>query len=195
MVKDIMAKISEFDFIKIIDELESFDMSKLVKAGDERIFPKTEMFWQIDKETGKYISKLAKGIVLELGTGSGFSTLWLAKNGAKVYTVERDEFKFNFAKKYIEKSGLDIIQINGEIEEVLFSWDKKIDVLFIDCNKKGYLKYFKLVKKWLNSGSIVIADNVINRSEYLKEYVDYMNDNFKSEIVEIGDGLMISYFK
>ena len=105
-------------------------------------------------------------IILEIGTYTGYATLCMAEglkeNGA-IHTIEVNEELFNFHKKYFDKSAFksQIISHIGDAKEIIPLLDFKFDMVFIDANKENYCSYFDLVLPKLNSGGIIIADNVL----------------------------------
>ena len=80
------------------------------------------------------------------------------------------------------------------MSEVLKTWDKKIDFLFIDADKKNYLKYLKKLEPFLNPGAIIAADNAVNFQDLMPDYLDYLrqSDKYYSYLLQIDNGLMIS---
>ena len=129
-------------------------------------------------------------IILELGTSAGYSALFLASGNGKVYTIEKDKRKLELSKKFLKKDN--IIQLEGDISEVLMDWKEKIDLLFIDADKKKYLKYLKILEPFLNDNVLIIADNATSHKELMQDYIDYVNENYNRYLLDIDNGLMIS---
>ena len=127
---------------------------------------------------GRFLSFLSQltqpDIILEIGTYTGYATLCMAeglkKNGA-IHTIEVNEELFNFHKKYFDKSDFksQIISHIGDAKEIIPLLDFKFDMVFIDANKANYCSYFDLVLPKLNSGGIIIADNVLWSGKVLNE--------------------------
>lgn len=163
--------------------------------------------WIISSETVDFLQNFIKQYkpkkILEIGTSVAYSTLQIAKianeyNG-QVISIEKSDFKFKEAEGNIEKSGLQNIElINGDAIEVIKNLPiKDFELIFIDGNKKGYLPQIKIIEKSIQENKFIIADNVIDMSEKLKDFLDYMKStNFwKTEILEIGDGLLLAQKK
>jgi predicted O-methyltransferase YrrM len=108
-------------------------------------------------------------------------------------------FKVEIARESFKKAGLSglITQIEGDILKVLSTWNTKIDMVFIDADKYDYLKYIKKLESSLNNGAVIVADNMTNFANEVKNYVKYMNRGSKyvSQFVGIEDGLLLSIYK
>lgn len=161
-------------------------------------------FWIIGKQTGAYLRNLIREKqpkqILEIGTSVGYSTLWLAEGakecGAKIDTIEIEEFKAKMALKHFKEANVDdIIAVHVEsFEETAKHWREKIDVLFLDANKNGYLKAFQLFEPYLSPRAIVVADNVIDMRDRLQNFLHHMQNHpdFDTEILPMDHGLLVA---
>lgn len=161
----------------------------------------------------KIISLLVKPKnVLELGTFTSYATLCLAEGleeGGVVHTIERDESLEYFIRETISKFGLEEkIQLHiGNAMEVIDSIEGNFDLIFIDADKASYPAYFNKCVERLNSGGVMIADNilwygkvVLEVKESDKETKALMNynklvtedDRLDNLIIPIRDGLMVA---
>ena len=161
----------------------------------------------------KIISSLVKPKnVLELGTFTSYATLCLAEGleeGGIVHTIERDESLEYFIRETISKFGLEEkIQLHiGNAMEVIDSIEGNFDLIFIDADKASYPAYFNKCVERLNSGGVMIADNilwygkvVLEVKESDKETRALMNynklvtedDRLDNLIIPIRDGLMVA---
>lgn len=204
----------EFDlnFSRVSKELKKYCDNFLIKGVPPEYkgiwLPKKEIrSWAIPERSGHILKMLVLArkpkVTLELGTSFGYSTLWLAygarQTKGKVYTVELTTPKIEGAKKYFKKAGLDksIVQIQGLVSSVLNQWDRKIDFVFMDADKKNYLQYIKKIEPHLSSGAIIIADNATDYGYLMKDYLNYVSNSgrFHSYLLNIDNGLMISVKK
>lgn len=158
----------------------------------------------LDPDAAKLIYIIATGTrarqFIEVGTGVGYATLWLGAAaklvGGKVITCENDPAKVAEAHANIEKAGLsDVVEIlAGDARDTLRAQTGPVDFLFIDGVFGQYETYFDVVYKQLTTGSMVIADNVVEDSFDLDDYITYVQNhpNLDSQTVKIGDGLEIT---
>ncbi len=132
----------------------------------------------------KFLSRMigAKKIV-EIGTLFGYSTSWFLESlsdQGKVWSFEKEELHFNFARKHLQK------YVDSKVLELSFGDAltelKKIeafgpfDLVFIDANKSGYMDYFNWADRNLRSGGMIIADNTFLLG---KVFSDQPPDNHK----------------
>jgi predicted O-methyltransferase YrrM len=138
--------------------------------------------------------------VLELGTSTGYSAIWLASAAASygglVETLERDPEKIEIATRNFKKAGLSesIILQDADINEYIDSVAPGIGFVFMDSEKEEYIDQFKAFFPKLISGAIVSADNVVDMPQETQAYVDYVNnlEDAVSETVPIGNGMEIT---
>ena len=155
--------------------------------------------------------------ILEIGAAVGYSAMcfseYLQENG-KIDTIERDEERIIQAKENFAKVGVEdkIKLYEGDAVEILPTLNGKYDVVFIDAAKGKYPFFLEQALRMLNEKGVIIADNVLYKgyvmSDYnkhkqrtavrnLREYIARVNEdaNLDTEILEVGDGLAISYKK
>lgn len=99
--------------------------------------------------------------------------------------------------------------LEGDAVEILQTLNEKYDVVFIDAAKGKYPVFLKEAIRLLNDKGIIFADNILYKgytlSDYnkhkqrtavrgLREYLKLLEENkeFKTELLEVGDGLTIS---
>ncbi len=150
--------------------------------------------------------------VLEIGTFTSYATLCLAEGlqeGGMVHTIERDESLQEFIENTIAKFGLqDKIKLHiGNALDVIDTIEGNFDLIFIDADKANYPNYFEKCVEKLNSGGILIADNILWYGKIVldvkdsdKETKAIMNFNkmvtederLDNLIIPLRDGLMVA---
>ncbi len=151
--------------------------------------------------------------ILEIGTAIGYSAICMASVDPSIHvtSIERDEKRYLEAVKNIKKANLEaqITLIYKDALEV--SFDEEFDLIFIDAAKAQNIKFFERFEKKLSKEGAIITDNldfhglVKNPKEIksknvkalvrkLKDYIEYLKKNpaYKTEFLNIGDGLAIS---
>jgi predicted O-methyltransferase YrrM len=165
---------------------------------------------------GRVLSMLSKLVrpktILEIGTFTGYSTLCLAEGlspDGSIDTIDINEELTDFQRKYFNKSGHGsrIHQHTGNAIDIIPKLDKRYDLIFIDADKPNYPNYFELTIDKLNSGGILLSDNVLwhgkvtqpleAKDASTKAVLDYntllKNDKrVESVILPVRDGLTIS---
>lgn len=191
----------DFEIIADQIEAESLKLSWKLPSKNTKKFALARS-WQIPKTTALFlhdlILKSKPRNILELGTSTGYSTIWLANAAKQVNaTVDTIEFfipKILVAKENFQKVGLDkyITLHEGMIIDVLSKWHKNIDFAFFDADKQRYTQYYELIKPLLNKNSIIVVDNAINFADRMKKFLKYLQDRkVNHEIVDIDNGLLI----
>ncbi|MDD5213261.1 MAG: class I SAM-dependent methyltransferase [Candidatus Gracilibacteria bacterium] len=120
--------------------------------------------------------------LLEVGMANGYSTINFAieiqKNGGKITTIEFSPDSVAKAKANFEAVKLDgIIDIRcGNALDILPSLGEKYDFIFIDAMKKRYKDFFILTWDKLESGGIMILDDVIKFRHKMESFYEYMEE-------------------
>ncbi|MFA5297137.1 MAG: O-methyltransferase [Lutibacter sp.] len=193
-----------------------------------------ELLQQLNKETwqkvlnprmlsgdyqGRILSMISKLIqpksILEIGTYTGYSALCLAeglqKNG-QLFTIDKNVELEGFAKKYFEQSlyNSQIKQLVGNALDIIPTLNEKFDLVFIDADKANYSTYFKMIIGKMNSGGVILSDNVLwsgkviekiepndKDTKALVEFNKMLNndDSVETILLPIRDGLSISRVK
>ena len=165
---------------------------------------------------GRILSVLSKLIkpknILEIGTYTGYATLCFAEGistDGKIITIDKNEELETLQNKYFEKSGFrkQITQFVGNAIEIIPTINEKFDLVFIDADKSNYINYFHLIIDKMNTGGIILSDNVLWSgkvvealdpkdldTKVLLAYNKLMNEDPRIETVllPIRDGLTLS---
>ncbi|MCB0340642.1 MAG: O-methyltransferase [Pseudobdellovibrionaceae bacterium] len=103
--------------------------------------------------------------VVELGTLYGYSTLWMARalpEGGEIHSIEFDEGNFKKAQSLLRDTECfnKIILHHGDALSVLPTLESSpFDMIFIDANKAGYLKYLDWAEAHIKPGGLIVGDN------------------------------------
>lgn len=104
--------------------------------------------------------------VLEIGTYTGYSAICLAEGltkGGILHTIDVNEELEEKVQGFFNESGFqDQIKYHiGNALDIIPSLKEQWDLVFIDADKKNYVRYYELVIDQLRPGGYVIADNVL----------------------------------
>ena len=154
--------------------------------------------------------------LLEIGTAVGYSAICFEKYvELKIDTIEQDEDRFLEAENNIKELNLSnkINLIKGNAVEILQNMviekeEDKYDFVFIDASKSKYPIFLQESLRLTTKNAIIVADNVLYKGyvlgdynkhkqrtavRHLREFLQMIkeNENLKSEILEVGDGLAV----
>ncbi len=157
--------------------------------------------------------------ILEVGTAVGFSALLMNENaplGCKITTIEKFEKRIPIAKANFDRAGKSecIKLIEGDALEVLQGLNDSYDFIFMDAAKAQYIAYMPEVLRLLESGGVLVSDNVLqdgdimearyaverrNRTIHgrMREYLYQLKHEecLVTSIIPLGDGVAISVKK
>jgi len=134
--------------------------------------------------------------VLELGTFTGYATLSIAEaldEGAVIDTVEIDDEKYDELSKrfgaspYADKIRLTIGDALGTIPRIAAEGDW--DMVYIDANKRDYLRYFEAVISHVRLGGFILADNTLWDGKVLVGDPAKVRDAQTRAIAEFNDAI------
>jgi predicted O-methyltransferase YrrM len=104
--------------------------------------------------------------VLELGTATGYSAIWIAMSlrdtGGKLTTIEWDKKTASKAETNIKEAGFsDIVDVlHGDAKELLTTFeDDHFDMIFQDIEKEMYLELLDPCVRVLRPGGLLVFDN------------------------------------
>jgi predicted O-methyltransferase YrrM len=115
-------------------------------------------------------------LVLEVGAGRGYSTVWLAAGvrylGGRVLSLERHGETATAWRENVTEAGLEewAELVEGDALETLEQIEDVFDVVFLDAQKDEYERYFALVRHLVEPGGVIVADNVLSHEEILGAY-------------------------
>lgn len=154
--------------------------------------------------------------VLEIGTSTGHSGIWIAwalsKTGGKLITIEIDEGRHREALQNFKEAGLSeyIDARLADAHELVKQLKGPFDFVFSDADKEWYKNYFIDVDPKLKVGGCFTAHNIADRSYGgpggrggrggyggQGEFLDYVKSlsNYETTVNSNGGGVSISYKK
>lgn len=138
---------------------------------------------------GRLLALMAKLIsphrILEIGTYTGYSALCLAEGlqpHGRLDTIDVDEELSTMQRTYFDASGYgkQIVQHLGNAAEIIPTLQGNFDLVFIDADKEQYPLYFDLIIDRINTGGLIIADNVL----WSGKVVDHAEDDATKALQE-----------
>jgi predicted O-methyltransferase YrrM len=132
--------------------------------------------------SGPLLGLLARAIeaarVLEVGTGLGYSALWLAAGGAAVETIERDP-------------------LHAELARAL---DGPYDLVFCDADPVGYVDLLEEFVRLVRAGGLLVSANLflaqfaddIRGLDELARYRELLVDDERVQTAFVPGGMALS---
>ena len=207
----------------------NFISDKLQQYIDDHSMEESDLLKALDREThqkvlqprmlsgsyqGRLLALLAKMIgpkkILEVGTYTGYATLCMAEGlttGGSIDTIDHNEELADIQRRYFDQSpyGSQIVQHLGEAKDILKTLSGPYDLVFLDADKENYPHYFDLIIDKLETGGILLSDNVLwsgkvlekatdEATSALQEYNHKINTDVRVEtvVLPIRDGLTIT---
>lgn len=147
--------------------------------------------------------------VLEIGTSTGHSAIWMAwalsKTGGKLITIEIDEKRYKKALANFREAGLSeyIDARLADAHKLVPQLRGPFDFVFCDADKQWYKRYFIDISPKIRIGGCFIGHNVSNfgrtrltsRGGTTRDFYNYVKSlpNFDTSVNTQGGGMSISY--
>lgn len=121
-------------------------------------------------EVGALLNLLVRELrprrVLELGTFTGYSTLWMAAalpEGGRLDTLEINDELEDLIREAFRRAGVEdrVRLVIGDALDILPMVDETYDLVYIDANKRDYVAYYQAVVDLVRPGGLIVADNVL----------------------------------
>lgn len=203
----------------VIDYLMSLDFKENKLLKEVRNFAIKNNIPTLSEFEGKFLHLMVKAAgakkILELGTGIGYSTIWMASNDfvEDLITVEFNSEYSNRARNFFDKAKLgNIVLVEQHTADILSRVEEKFgifDMVFMDHYKDYYLSDLDMCIKLLKKGGIFIAHNALEggwatgkveddlKNEKLKKFhkVLLSNNLIDSMILPLGEGFAFAIKK
>jgi predicted O-methyltransferase YrrM len=120
--------------------------------------------------------------ILELGTATGYSAIWIAKalkgTGGRLTSIEWESEMVQKARANLNEAGCaDLVEVqHGDAKELISKYDKNyFDLIFQDVEKEMYLELLEPCVSVLRPGGLLFFDNTAFKSagDFLSESLNY----------------------
>ena len=124
----------------------------------------------------KFVLIRKGGKALEIGTGRGFSTLWLAhaakEVNAQIISLDNKYEHVDYARSVLREAGLsNYAEIVCMDEKNLTCKCSDITFIFINVRKDEYHKYLEAIEQRLSPGAIIMAHNTLSNAHEMAQYI------------------------
>jgi predicted O-methyltransferase YrrM len=120
-------------------------------------------------ETGRFLATLVRatepGLVLEVGTAIGYSTLHMAEalGRGRIVTIERDPERVRQAGDFLARAGaaerVEIVE--ADAMEAIERLEGPFDLIFLDATKTEYPRYLELAEPKAADRAVLVVDNLM----------------------------------
>lgn len=157
--------------------------------------------------------------ILEIGSATGYSALWLAQGLGQegtLTTIELDpgragRARENFRRWFGGSTG-PITLLEGDALQILPSIAGPFDLIFVDAAKGQYPEFLQQIERLLVLGGVLVADNVLFRGmvaredehvdrryrtlvRRLRQFLERLagHPDWDTSVLPIGDGVSLSF--
>lgn len=185
--------------VEAIAELETY-----AKHGESYTNADGRYGWRnpIRADTGGLLQAIAVAVApkraLEIGTAHGLSALYLVSGmpaGAQLETIEFHEEVGRNAQELMNTCGVPVKVLIGEARAVIAELSSPYDLVFFDAQKNQYHPQLLdlLERKLIGPGTVLLADNVIDREEECRHFLDwFLEQKIEHHIVPTECGLLVA---
>lgn len=124
----------------------------------------------VDAEVGFFLEQLIRisgaKRVLEVGTATGYSGVWMAKalpREGELVTIDIDPKRIEIARGHFREAGVleKVVTMQGPGIEMIPKAEDVFDLVFLDAIKEEYLRYTELALPKLRVGGLLVCDNLL----------------------------------
>ena len=148
-------------------------------------------------------SRAKRGLEIGVATGYGALVMGLGfeRNGGHLTSVDNDGEMVKAARANLRKVQLQkvVTVVKGSALKVIPKLDGPLDFVFIDAAKTEYLDYLRAVEPKLKSRAVIVADNVIQFADEMRDFLDAVQNDprYRTVIIraseEKRDGMAVIY--
>ncbi|PCJ21393.1 MAG: hypothetical protein COB02_02050 [Candidatus Cloacimonadota bacterium] len=170
---------------------------------------------QVGQQLQIFASFYQYPMVLELGSGFGYSAMWFAQgmSDGELHLCDFSTENIHLAYDYldeIDKSDLIHSSHIGNALDYFNETDKNFDIIFIDIDKLYYLDAIKIASQRLNPNGMIIMDNLFfggrvylddgkkkRGRESILDSIEFLKKDprFFISMIDIADGLLLAKLK
>jgi predicted O-methyltransferase YrrM len=178
------------DYVDLYSQQEPLLLKELNKETNLKVLNPRMLSGSYQGRILYIISKILKPkMVFEIGTYTGYTALCIAEGldiGGTIDTIDINEELQQIQNKFFDKSGFakQINQHLGNALDIIPKINKTFDLVFLDADKENYIEYFNLIIDKVNSGGVIIADNVLWSGKVIKADT---NDLVTNKLIEFNN--------
>jgi predicted O-methyltransferase YrrM len=137
----------------------------------------------LSRETGRFLATIVTAMqanrILEVGTGYGYATLWMAlaqPSVGRIWTIDADAARTDVARSYFERAaeGDDIEVFNTPALELLENFPhRNLDIVFVAANAAEYGAYLDLIVPMLKLSGLAIFSGALTTPGFAERFLSH----------------------
>lgn len=154
----------------------------------------------VSRQTGRLLSTLVTAMqaarVLEVGTGYGYATLWMAlaqPRMGKIWTIDSDVARTDVARAYFARAGEDdyIEVFNTPALELLDNFPhRNLDIAFVGRCEGEWEPYLEVIAPMLKLSGLLIFDRAATATQsFLESFL--RRPDLDATVLPLNEGLAI----
>jgi caffeoyl-CoA O-methyltransferase len=177
-----------------------------IKAFLPKLLQPGQRFANVDPQDGQQLHDLVVRLkarrVLEVGTSTGYSGIWMAmglrKTGGRLISLEVHEGRYSSARQNFAAVGLEgVADLRlADAVDAVKEIEGPFDLVFLDAGKSDYLHYYEQLLPKLRTGGVIAAHNVKSRSADMTPFLEKIRSDSRVRtefFTGSPQGLSISY--
>ena len=161
-------------------------------------------FRNIEPESAQFLAQLVHiqrpQQILEIGTSTGYSTLWLAyaaqQVNARLTTLEIDADRSQQAASHLTDFNLSngVEFWVGDAAQYLKQSQAIFDFILLDAERDAYVDYWSDLKRLMCvSRGVLVVDNVLSHADQVTDFIALIqqDEQFNLSTLAIGAGLLV----
>ncbi|MFN8474331.1 MAG: class I SAM-dependent methyltransferase [Anaerolineae bacterium] len=159
----------------------------------------------VSRDTGALlfilVAAMRARLVLEIGAGAGYSTLWLGEAArlvkGQVVTIERDTAQVNIARRNLNAASLvSSVDVKiGDAARLLPRLDETFDIVLFDDDREDRLDFLQALLPQLRIGGLALSHATLSYPDELSAYTAFVRSapGLESTLVPVGAGLEMTW--
>jgi predicted O-methyltransferase YrrM len=139
----------------------------------------------ISRVTGRFLSTIVTAMqanrILEVGTGYGYSTLWMAlaqPRVGRIWTIDSSVARTDVAREYFRRAAEDdyIEAFNTPPIELLENFPhRNLDIAFFAAPESEYVRYLDLILPMLKLSGVAIFNDCLPMRGFVNRFLHHPN--------------------
>jgi len=177
---------------------------RLGREHDAALADRRARYRNLEPDSAALLAVLVRALrprrVLELGTSSGYSTIWLADAvrtiGGHLASVDIDLLRTQLAEENLRLADVrDWVQLITEdaADTLAHSVDGSWDLILLDAEREKYAGYWPALVRVLAPAGLIAVDNALPHADELTEFraIVGADERFIEAVAPTGTGLLL----